>query len=139
MIKKPFALVGLVFLAVVLGQPSRLNTYQRVMAFLRADKTNTMTYSAAFDCKAFTKMLATNAKAEGFETIPVSVAFQKKDGTCCTYGHEFLVFLTVDRGPVWIEPEEDWEYRPASAGDSLCTMDGSFCWETPLDFVYTQK
>jgi len=124
-------------LAVVLGQPSRLNTYQRVMEFLQADKTDTMTYSSAFDCKAFTKMLATNAKAEGFEVIIVSVGFQKTDGSCCMpFGHEFLVFLTVDRGPIWIEPQKDWEYRPVDAGEKLCTVDGSICWESLIAFEY---
>jgi hypothetical protein len=129
--------MGILCITFVVSQSSRLNTYQRVMEFIKVDKTDTMTYGPGFDCKAFTKMLATNAKAEGFEVIIVSVGFQKADGACCMpFGHEFLVFLTVDRGPIWVEPQKDWEYRPASAGERLCTIDGSFCWESPIAFEY---
>ena len=74
-------------------------TWQQLMSFLVADKTDQKDYSAfSFPCGAFAEEVHNNAEAAGIQAAWVAVDFEDN-----TDGHALNAFNTTDRGLVYVD------------------------------------
>lgn len=74
-------------------------TWQQLVVFLQADKTDGKDYSLlSFPCGAFAEEVHNNAEAVGIRAAWVSVDFQDKSG-----GHALNAFKTTDSGLVYVD------------------------------------
>jgi len=114
------ALDELIFIPTAAPPPTQLRTRAELAAFLTDDRTDEAPYTPAHRCLDFSRVLARNAKAAGFDVRTIHVDFS--DGEW----HAFTAFV-LDRGIVWIEPQSDAEYLAPAVGKPLCRVAG-FCW-----------
>jgi hypothetical protein len=89
-----------------------------LVRFIQYDQTDKREWTDDFNCVDFTKTLVANARADGFIVLGESVRFE--DGG----GHSFVVFATVDRGLIYIEPQTDRQYLPPEVNAKLCDTMG---------------
>lgn len=74
-------------------------TWQQLVSFLRADKTDSKLYTYfSFACGAFAEEVHNNAEAAGIRAAWVIVHFEDRDGQ-----HALNAFNTTDRGLVYID------------------------------------
>jgi hypothetical protein len=109
-------------------------TYSDLLAFLESDQTNALQWTPEFNCVAFSQTLVTVATAEGFIAHEVIIDWSKTDEQ--GYGsHDFVAFVTIDRGIVFIEPQDDQEYLWSyMQGGRLCTQYS--CWPETAQSIY---
>jgi hypothetical protein len=112
-------------------------TYADVIRFVTLDKTNEHNYIwGIYNCVNFSQDLIKRARNSGFVVIGVGVGFE--DTRDQITGHEFVAFYTIDRGIIWIEPQDDSEYVKFynlpqrtwfnyEEGQRLCDTQ-NFCW-----------
>jgi len=86
-------------------------TYQKIVEWLAKDKTNSTPYNDdSFTCVDYSGQVKANAEADnvrcGFMYI------WRDDGTA----HVIVVFDSVDRGLVYVEPQFDWVIPEPKAG-----------------------
>lgn len=103
-----------------------LKTPEQVYDFLILDQTNTISYSAEFDCVQYSETLIENAV--GFDAVPVMVGWKTDESFAY---HEFVAFNTTE-GIIWIEPQNDRQYVVSES--ELCYIDGECI--ADLSFVY---
>ncbi len=94
--------------------------YSELIGFIQADKTNEIQYTEEFDCQDFSEAFIKNATSQGFEARAVMVVLSNQGNV--TF-HEFVEVSTIN-GLVWIEPQNDSEYKLSDIGNSLCYTDG---------------
>lgn len=74
-------------------------TYQQMMDFVKADKTDKIPYNnSSFRCADFAENLHNNAEKAGYKCAFVSIYFLSGG-----YGHACNVFNTTDRGLIYID------------------------------------
>jgi len=93
----------------------------KVVEFLAFDKTNTNIYRVGYDCSNFANDLSHNAKFVGIEAHRADILFTNE------IGHAIVVFKTIDRGMVAVEPQTDAFYYWFEVGKRLCNIDKSLC------------
>jgi len=80
-------------------------TYDELMAFLRADKTDSNPYiDGHYVCFDYAAELNNNADAAG-----IQAAYVRLRST--DWGHAVVAFDTIDRGLIYIEPQSDAEVK----------------------------
>lgn len=105
-------------------------TYADLERFLASDDTHLNTWTPDFNCVKFTYEMIDHAKSQGWVVIGVLVVF---NNVVTGEKHEFVDFWTSDRGEVWIEPQENAEYKIITLEDTnngpapLCFKQGG-CW-----------
>lgn len=83
------------------GYNIRDPTYEEMLEFIQLDQTDKNTYSAqTYTCFHFTADVKANAFAVGYRCGFVYVAF-------LTGAHAIVAFDTLDRGLIFIEPQDD--------------------------------
>jgi hypothetical protein len=83
------------------GYTIRDPTYEEMMAFLRADKTNEKVYDAdSYNCYDYTRDMCKNAVDQGYRVGFVYLYFKES-------AHALVCFNTTDRGIVYVEPQYD--------------------------------
>lgn len=73
-------------------------TYDQLIAFLKADKTDEHPYTSNYICTEFAKTLHDNAEKNGIKCAFIGCDFSDK-----YIGHAFNMFKTTDRGIVYID------------------------------------
>lgn len=106
-------------------------TREGLLEFIEKDQTNTIPYSADFDCVQFSEKLIQNAALEGYEAIPVMVGW-KQDGRLLL--HEFVA-VKVEGEIFWVEPQNDRFYNVSQSGGPLCYTDGE-CVTEKTSFLF---
>ena len=87
------------------GYPIRDPTYQEMLEFLAGDKTDENNYVPnVYECRHFATDVCNNAERSGYRCAFVSVSFAEE-------GHAIVAFNTVDRGLIFIEPQDDSEVK----------------------------
>jgi hypothetical protein len=83
------------------GYTIRDPTYDEMIAFLRADKTNENKYdSNTYNCYDYTSDICKNAVEQGYRVGFVYLYFKES-------AHALVCFNTTDRGLVYVEPQYD--------------------------------
>jgi hypothetical protein len=83
------------------GYTIRDPTYDEMITFLRADKTNENVYDAdTYNCYDYTSDLCKNAVAQGYRIGFVYLYFKES-------AHALVCFNTTDRGLIYVEPQYD--------------------------------
>lgn len=91
------------------GTLYRNPTYQEVKKFLKDDKTNEKRYiPSVYTCEDFSADVNNNAEKIGFRCGFVILHFKGTE-----YGHALIVFETIDKGLIYIEPQNDKEVKVA--------------------------
>ncbi|MEM2210934.1 MAG: hypothetical protein QW372_05775 [Nitrososphaerales archaeon] len=91
------------------GTLYRNPTYQEVKKFLKEDKTNEKRYIPnVYTCEDFSADVNNNAEKIGFRCGFVILHFKGTE-----YGHALIVFETIDRDLIYIEPQNDKEVKVA--------------------------
>ncbi len=121
-------IIAFLFCAVLVAAPAlpyRM-TYADVVSFLARDQTDKLAWGDGFGCIQFSQMLTYHARVQGFTAESVEV-YLSLDDLGNVEGHNFVQFLTVDRGWVWFEPQTDQEYYVRQPGQKFCSIVGD-CW-----------
>jgi len=93
------------------GYTIRDPTYQEMIDFITSDKTDQNDYSSAYFCFDYAAEVKNNAFLEGYRCAFVYVNFPNSD-------HGMVCFDTVDRGLIFIEPQDD-RILPVIVGEPL--------------------
>ena len=72
-------------------------TYDQLLTFLKADKTDALPYNSQFVCSDFAQTLHNNAEAAGIRCAWIGCSFTQG------IGHAFNEFKTTDKGIVYID------------------------------------
>jgi hypothetical protein len=109
-------LIAISLLVWILGFSGIKNstTYADVVLFLSTDETNSIEYSFDYNCLNYSIDLVNNAKKESMNASIVIVFLE--DGE----RHSFVSFETIDRGVVYVEPQNDGFFTSIKIGDKLC-------------------
>ena len=112
------------FAALLIFRPVPMS---EVLQFLATDKTDQHVYGQlneygqGYYCSDFSDDLVHNAQLQGIEAHRVDILFTH------TVGHAIVVFNTIDRGKVYVEPQTDQIYYQVAVGNALCTKDYNLC------------
>ena len=87
------------------GYPIMDPTYQDMREFLERDRTDEQKYvKDVYECRHFATDVCNNAERAGIRCAFVSICFPEG-------GHALVAFNTVDRGLIFIEPQDDSEVK----------------------------
>ena len=106
-------IILLVFILIsTVKMPERLIGYSKTFAdvqqFLLYDDTHLHQWTPEFDCVQFSEMMVEHARENSFVSVIVSLQYQLPyDGYT---GHDIVAFYTVDKGIVWVEPQNNLIY-----------------------------
>jgi hypothetical protein len=75
-------------------------TYQEMLSFIHTDSTDARSYSDTYTCANFAKDVKKNAFLKGYRCGFVYVEFPDSS-------HAVICFNTVDKGIIFIEPQDD--------------------------------
>jgi hypothetical protein len=75
-------------------------TYQEMLSFIYTDSTDARSYSDTYTCANFAKDVKKNALLEGYRCGFVYIEFPDSS-------HAVICFNTVDKGLIFIEPQDD--------------------------------
>lgn len=75
-------------------------TYQEALEFVRSDQTDRNEYNQTYTCFNFASDFVNNALKEGYRCAYVVIEFPGAE-------HAIVAFNTVDKGLVFIEPQND--------------------------------
>lgn len=105
-------------------------SWQDLQVFLAQDHTNWNEWSCpAYTCVEFSNELVRNALDKGI-VAGITTVMWKDSST----GHALVWFDTTDKGRVYIEPQDDYEYALGADTIKLCqTRDAAACWPGSLD------
>lgn len=104
-------------------------TYKQLKDFVKKDKTERLVYSDDFDCTDFSYTFLKNFAKEGYYgcTAVLDLIEDNEIG-----GHMIVAVNTVDRGLIYIEPQDDYFIfsRDLQVGTNYCdTLDWYCQWE----------
>jgi len=80
-------------------------TFDKVVAFIKSDDTNTMPYGEGFNCVNFVFRVWGNAMWQGIMAVPIVIQYEEPPG------HMVIGFPTTDRGDVFFETENDQQIK----------------------------
>lgn len=94
---------------------SQKPTLTEVLLFLRYDQTDSPEYKPEeYICEDFALQLQKNGIAAGYDFYRVRVNFSN------AVGHMFNAIDTLDKGTVYIEPQDDLPYEKPQIGGFIC-------------------
>lgn len=76
-------------------------TYQQVVSFLSRDHTDIKTHIDSYNCVDFSNELTAHARDEGLFACASSIVMLNEGG------HRLVAFNTIDRGLIYVEPQND--------------------------------
>ena len=77
-------------------------TYQQILSFISKDHTDIKIHKWSYDCTEFTNELIANARDKGIFACTAELTYL--DGKS---GHVLVAFNTIDRGIIYVEPQND--------------------------------
>lgn len=83
-------------------------TYAEVIEFIDTDRTDMLSYTVHdHDCTQFSNTVIRNALDTGLFACVVDISFDTDSDGIVDLGHMIVVFNTVDRGIIYIDPQSD--------------------------------
>jgi hypothetical protein len=81
-------------------------TYEKVIAFMKSDDTDSIPYSKGFNCVDSVFRIFLNARWQGITAVPIAIQYDEPPG------HMVIGFPTIDKGDVFFETQNDMQIRP---------------------------
>lgn len=85
-------------------------TYEKVIAFMKSDDTDSIPYSNGFNCLDSVFRVFLNARWKGIAAVPIAIQYDEPPG------HTVIGFYTIDKGDVFFETQNDMQIRPRVGG-----------------------
>lgn len=82
-------------------------TYDEVLAFIKADKTDLKRAKDDYDCVQFTSEVIRNAISSGMFACMMTMDLDSDNDGKVDGGHAIVAFNTIDAGVIYVEPQTD--------------------------------